>query len=101
MNFSVDVIPEEFRSDLMKATELLRAFGAEEIYVFGSMIDPTRDHEKSDLDLAVAGLPPEKFFRTYGELLGILDHPFDLVDLDSDSRFVKKLRERGRLARVA
>ncbi|MCA1755683.1 MAG: hypothetical protein LC641_13510 [Spirochaeta sp.] len=60
MDFSVDVIPEDFRSDLMKATELLRAFGAKEIYVFGSMIDPRRDHEPSDLDLAVAGLPPKR-----------------------------------------
>ncbi|TVQ41555.1 MAG: nucleotidyltransferase domain-containing protein [Spirochaetaceae bacterium] len=101
VSFSLDLIPEHFRTDLKIATEVLRSLGAQEVYVFGSLADPSRAEASADIDLAVSGLPPEKFFRSYGELLGLLDHPFDLVDLDVESRFVRKLRERGHLARVA
>lgn len=101
MSFSIDLIPEDFRTDLKRATDVLCSLGAQEVYIFGSLTDPSRAETSADIDLAVSGLPPEKFFRSYGELLGVMEHPFDLVDLDVDSRFVRKLRERGRLARVA
>ena len=80
--------------------ELSLSFGAKEVYIFGSLADAERDHHPRDIDLGVSGLPNQVFFRTYGELLGVMDHRFDLVDLDFDSPFVRKLREHGDLGRV-
>jgi predicted nucleotidyltransferase len=77
-----------------------RSFGAKKVYIFGSLADAERDHHPRDIDLGVSGLPNEVFFRTYGELLGVMDHRFDLVDLDFDSPFVRKLREHGNLERL-
>jgi predicted nucleotidyltransferase len=100
MSFDMNSVPSDFRTDLQKASEILRTFGAKEVYIFGSLADPDRDHQPDDLDLGVSGLPDDLFFRTYGELLGVLDHRFDLVDLDYDTPFVRKLREHGHLERV-
>jgi len=94
-------IPEHFRADIERAIAVVRAQGAEEVYIFGSLVHPWQNHRARDIDIAVSGLPPERFFHTYGLLLGELNHPFDLIDLDDDSRFVRKLRERGRFERVA
>lgn len=100
MSFDMISIPPEFVPDLQKASEILRSFGAKEVYIFGSLTDAERDHHPRDIDIGVSGLPNEVFFRTYGELLGVMDHRFDLVDLDFDSPFVRKLREHGNLERV-
>lgn len=100
MSLDMIRIPPEFAPDIQKAAELLRSFGAKEVYIFGSLADAERDHHPRDIDIGVSGLPNEVFFRTYGELLGVMDHPFDLVDLDIDSPFVRKLREHGNLERV-
>ena len=94
-------IPEQSRADLERAIEVVRAQGADEVYLFGSLVEPWQNQLPRDIDIAVSGLPPEIFFHTYGLLLGELNHPFDLIDLDDDSRFVRKLRERGRFERVA
>ena len=94
------VIADEFRADVGRAIDLLRTEGAREIYVFGSLVEPGAERSPSDLDLAVSGLPPERFFHAHGVLLGELEHDFDLVDLDQDSRFTRALREWGTLERV-
>ena len=94
-------VPEKFRADLERAIAILREHGAEGIYVFGSVVEPFGEMEPNDMDIAVSGLPGRSFLHAYGILLGELEHPFDLVDLDSDSRFSRTLRKRGRLERVA
>lgn len=94
-------IPENFRDDLDKAIAVLREHGAREVYVFGSIAEPNGGSEPNDIDLAVSGLAPRQFLHAYGILLGELDHPFDLIDLDSDNRFSRRLMEQGKLERVA
>jgi predicted nucleotidyltransferase len=49
--------------------------------VFGSIAEE-RKREESDIDLAVAGLPPEIFFATMRRLANLFDRTVDLVDLD-------------------
>lgn len=95
------IVPEKFQHDLETAVAVLRDHGADGVYVFGSIVDPVAGIEPRDLDLAVTGLPARTFLHAYGILLGELDHAFDLVDLDSDNRFSRRLRERGTLERVA
>ncbi|TVQ26225.1 MAG: hypothetical protein EA382_05880 [Spirochaetaceae bacterium] len=68
---------------------------------FGSVVRDPLPSSVGDIDFAVAGLPPERFYHTYGAMLMALSMPFDLVDLDDDSPFVQALRTEGSLERVA
>ncbi|MDQ7821446.1 MAG: nucleotidyltransferase domain-containing protein [Candidatus Eremiobacteraeota bacterium] len=90
---------EELRMRIEQAVGYLIKIGAKEIYLFGSMAHG-RDRDNSDIDLAVSGIPPEKFFKVLGEVGDILRHPFDLIDLDETNSFTRYLREEGELRRV-
>lgn len=91
---------ERVKEQLERAATLLKAAGAREVYVFGSAVE-NRFREDSDIDLAVAGLPPEIFFATMGRLANLFDRPVDLVDLDEADPFTTYLRSKGLLRRVA
>ena len=54
----------------------------------------------SDVDLAVSGLPPERFFDAMAKAEDALDGELDLVDLDEPSPFTRYLREEGELQLV-
>jgi len=82
-----------------EAARVLRAQGAREVYLFGSAATG-RLRAGSDVDLAVAGLPPERFFRAVGLATDVLDRPLSLVDLDEDTPFTRYLRTQGELQRV-
>jgi predicted nucleotidyltransferase len=90
---------EELREQIRKAAEALRKAGAREVYLFGSAAIG-RMREDSDIDLAVSGLPPEKFWEAMARAGDVLDKPFDLIDLDEDSPFTQYLKEEGELLRV-
>ena len=92
-------IPSEFHADVIKAADILKSAGCGECYVFGSIADG-RAGESSDIDLAVRGLPPEKFFYVYGQLSMQISRMIDLVDLDDGSRFSQKLQRREAMTRV-
>jgi predicted nucleotidyltransferase len=92
--------PPSLKDDLSEAVEILKGFGAAEVYVFGSLARGDH-HAKSDIDIATVGLPKDRFFAAYGALLMRLDHPFDLVGLDYGNEFARRLRDEGQLLRVA
>jgi predicted nucleotidyltransferase len=73
--------------------ELTERYGATRVLLFGSCAEP--DREAHDIDLAVEGIPPARFFEFYGELLFRLSKPVDLVDLSSHSRFTGLIRRDG------
>jgi predicted nucleotidyltransferase len=91
---------ERIKNQLEQGAALLKAAGAREVYVFGSIAEE-RAREDSDIDLAVAGLPPEIFFATMARLANLFDRTVDLVDLDEASPFTTYLRNQGMLRRVA
>ena len=91
-------IPEKYRDQIDKAVEILKEAGCEEVYVFGSILD--EDREAEDIDIAVKGCPPDKFFRVYSKLMFALDYPVDLVDLDSENVFAKFLKTEDVLVNV-
>ena len=90
---------DELKERIDKAGAVLKSMGAREVYVFGSVLTGKFSAE-SDVDLAVAGLPPGIFFKAMGEAEAVLRRPLDLIDLDEESPFVSYLREEGELRRV-
>ena len=104
MERSVDIgemggTPESLDARLTRAAHALREAGAQEVYVFGSAA--TRSfRDNSDVDLAVSGLPPDRFFKAMGLAEDILQRPLDLVDLDEDNPFTRYLRQEQELRRV-
>jgi predicted nucleotidyltransferase len=90
----------ELTARIQAAAEVLKSLGAREVRVFGSAALGTLRPD-SDVDLAVAGLPPEVFFRAIGRASAVLHRNLDLVDLDEDNRFARYLVENGKLRRVA
>lgn len=68
-----------------EAADLLRSrYGVSRVLVFGSLAEGTHFTERSDIDLAAEGLPPEEHFAALGRLLAAFtDFELDLVDLDA------------------
>ncbi len=78
----------------------LREHGATEVYVYGSVVGDRWDPERSDIDFAVRGIPPERFYRAAADLMQSIGRDADLTDLDSGARFGLMLERRGKLTRV-
>ena len=90
----------ELTPDIQKAVDILLRNGAREVYIFGSRARGDATPE-SDCDLAVRGLPAERFYRAVGEACSALTIPVDIVDLDDSGPALDYLREHGDLLRVA
>jgi predicted nucleotidyltransferase len=85
--------------DVARAVAILKEGGCSAVFLFGSGAAGTFT-DQSDVDLAVQGCPPEKFFRLLGRLLYELDRSVDLVDLDAPDPFAQMLLRDGGLQRV-
>jgi len=92
-------LPEDLKKEISVAAEILMQDGCREVYIFGSLAKGTFSAE-SDIDLAIVGLPKERFFATYGRILSQVHRRVDLVGLDYDSDFGNRLRSVGTLSRV-
>ena len=77
----------------------LKSLGAQEVYVFGSAATG-RMRDASDVDVAVSGIPAERFLDAIGRAADALGRSVDLVDLDEDTPFTRYLRREGELRRV-
>lgn len=95
----IHMLPDDYREDIERAVQILKEGGCREVHVFGSVAEG-RTRVRSDLDLAVRGCPPERFFELLGRLLMELDHSVDLVDLDSGSRLTDFLQRHRLLIHV-
>jgi len=93
-------IDAAIKDDIETAARILREEGATEVYVFGSAIHGKMKPD-SDIDFAIRGLPPEKFFPAAGKVGRAISHLFDLVDLDDDNPFTEYIVQKGVLQRVA
>jgi predicted nucleotidyltransferase len=76
-------VPEDIRCDVARGVDILKSGGCREVYVFGSVAE-RRVNPHSDIDFAVRGCPPSRFFKLQGRLLVDLSRSADLVDLDAD-----------------
>lgn len=70
-------------SKLEKAVKALYSEGAAKVIVFGSVLKPGFFNERSDVDIAVEGVPEEKRLEAEGKLVDIFaDIEFDLIFLE-------------------
>jgi predicted nucleotidyltransferase len=88
------------RDDIETAARILKEEGATEVYVFGSAAHG-KMRPDSDIDLAIRGLPPEKYFPAMGRVVDAIQRMFDLVDLDEENLFTEYIVKKGVLRRVA
>jgi predicted nucleotidyltransferase len=77
------VLKDERRSEALEHVEacirLLRErFGAQRVIPFGSLVGGSPWHERSDVDLAVEGLPPADFFPAHAACRDLLPPGMDL-----------------------
>jgi len=93
------VVPESFQEDLRRAIQVLKDGRCSEVFLFGSGA-AGRIRERSDIDLAIRGCPPDDFFHLLGQLFWELDRPVDLVDLDAPDPFAQYLQKKGELVRI-
>lgn len=91
---------ETIQRDIETAARILREAGATEVFVFGSAAEG-KLRPDSDIDLAVRGIPPEKFFRAIGMAMRAISRDLDLIDLDEENLFTEFLQQEGQLKRVA
>ena len=90
---------EELHERIQKAANCLKEAGAREVYVFGS-VAARRMSNNSDVDMAVSGLLPEKFFAAAGKAADCIGRPLDLIDLDEITPFTQYLKGERVLKRV-
>ena len=73
------------------ATLLRARYDATQVVAFGSIVYPERFDERSDIDLAVAGIPAEFFFRAWASAGADCAFSLDLVDLRDCSPALREL----------
>jgi predicted nucleotidyltransferase len=76
------------------ARRLREQFGARRVVLFGSAVDHSSFTRWSDIDLAVWGVPPERFYAAVAAVTSLRgDIPVDLVDAEQCSEDLKKIIE--------
>jgi predicted nucleotidyltransferase len=73
---------ERRRQSAEQAAQLLRDCGARRVWLFGSLARGRQPDFRSDVDLAVEGLPGEQYFRLVSELQSLVCSPVDLVEME-------------------
>jgi len=87
---------EIFKKDLARIVSISKEFGAEKVFLFGSCLEKVESAR--DIDIAVKGVKPEKFFEMYGKILGAIASEIDLIPLeDVREHFANRILEKGRL----
>ena len=91
---------QERRKVLQQVLEWLQRsgsnYGIEKAYLFGSVTQPMRFHEASDVDLAVEAINSVKQIEAIADLSMVLLRDVDIVNL-RHCHFAHRIRERGLL----
>ncbi|MDZ7291071.1 MAG: nucleotidyltransferase domain-containing protein [candidate division KSB1 bacterium] len=77
---------------------LAEKYAVRTVYLFGSVAWPDRFHADSDIDLAVEGLPDEKYTRALAELWRLLPpgHELNLVPIEAAfPELAERIRREG------
>jgi predicted nucleotidyltransferase len=83
---------EEAWEAACEVAALLRTrFGARRVVAFGSLVHPDFFSARSDIDLAVSGIPPAAFFKAWAAAGDACPFALDLVDLHDCSPALRRL----------
>jgi predicted nucleotidyltransferase len=86
---------QAFLAQVMRLLDRLAPrYGIQQAYVFGSLAMPGRFDPRSDIDIAVEQIDPERFFEAMGKFSSALGREVDLVELDK-GHFADKIRRKG------
>lgn len=69
-----------FEKEVAKIVTISEAFGAKKVLLFGSCLENVETAH--DIDIAVAGIRPQDFFKYYSKVSLAVDDEVDVVDLD-------------------
>ena len=89
-DYAAFVISEQ---DIEKIRQTSREYGLRRVVLFGSGARPGT--KPRDIDIAVEGLEPRRFFQFYGDLMFALSLPVDVFDLSQSGRFADLIRQEG------
>jgi predicted nucleotidyltransferase len=92
-------IPLKYRKDIEIATNLLKNAGCQSIFLFGSLVTG-RNHNESDIDIGIKGLPAGKYFETCAKVYFAMDNNVDIVDFDSNADFYRLLNNQKELIEI-
>jgi len=92
-------IPQKYQKDIEIATNLLKNEGCKSIYLFGSLVTG-KNHDGSDLDIGIKGLPEGKFFETCAKIYFAVDNEIDIVDFDTNADFYNLLSRLGEVVEI-
>lgn len=78
-----------------QSADILRdRFQAEKVVVFGSLVDRSRFHERSDIDLAAWGIPEMDYLRALGAVMdSTSEFMVDLVRVEEAYDHIRKTIE--------
>lgn len=88
---TIKTMAESGLKDTIKA--IAREFQVAAVWMFGSALEDEK--KATDIDLAVEGLEPNRFFEFYGRLFFKLPKPVDLVDLSKNPPIASIIRQKG------
>ncbi|HEX2689335.1 MAG TPA: nucleotidyltransferase domain-containing protein [Kofleriaceae bacterium] len=93
---SAEARAAELGARLGDAAALLRAAGATRVWVFGSLATG-KTRPESDIDLAVEGLHPGRYFDVLADLMALFRSPVDLVTMEQAPTSLREtIRATGR-----
>jgi predicted nucleotidyltransferase len=76
--------------------DVSREFGAKKLILFGSCLEDTESAR--DIDIAVSGINPRKFFEYYGKVSMAVDDEVDIIDLDDiREHLYKRILSKGKV----
>jgi predicted nucleotidyltransferase len=80
---------ERARESARRAATVLRnEFTVDEVWLFGSLASEPR-HDAFDIDLAVRGLSPERYYTALARVTDVAGEPVDLVTLENSNERVR------------
>ena len=87
---------EVFNNDLVEIIRVSKEYDAEKVILFGSCLEEIES--ANDIDIAVKGVNPEKFFEMYGKIIRAAASEIDLVPIeDIREHFANNILKKGRL----
>ena len=84
-----------FDTELKKIVEIGRKYGAKRIILFGSCLEDMA--AARDIDIAVSGIPPGRFFDFYADVSMNIPDEADIIDLDDlDAHLRRRIETKGK-----